>query len=306
MTNSAPSPAETRCENQQFEDLEDAQLVATYLEGNPPESERAFSELYDRYNRRLVNFAAKKLGDRDAAQDVVAEAWRKATAHLHRFDGDKGAFGSWIYTICNRLVINQYRSRDNDPQIDMATLEKNVDEDDRGFQWEDETYLPDSMAQGRQIREAVEEALLRLEPYHRRPLRLYHLQGKMYKQIAEELSLPIGTVKSRICRACARFRDAWEEMDPDVDAPLPEEGEDDLPDVSALASLAAREAHEIRERARDELPARASGLWDWLDDVAADYGVSRSPLLHALRGEGAYSGFSPDLTESLPSEDQAA
>ena len=58
----------------------DGELVAAHLDGVPG----AFSELYDRYRDRLVQFIWRKTGDRDRAEDLVQEAFIRVTRHLHR------------------------------------------------------------------------------------------------------------------------------------------------------------------------------------------------------------------------------
>src|SRR5690606_31020956 len=84
----------------------DGELVAAHLGGHPG----AFTELYDRYRDKLVQFIARKTGDRDRAEDLVQEAFIRVTRHLHRFDQSK-KFSTWIYTICSNLAKNRSEER---------------------------------------------------------------------------------------------------------------------------------------------------------------------------------------------------
>src|SRR3979490_3581221 len=86
--------------------MEDAEIVASFLEGE----ERAFQELVERYQTRLLNFIYRTIGDREKAEDLVQEVFIRVFRHLHRFDQTK-KFSTWIYTIASNLAKNELRNR---------------------------------------------------------------------------------------------------------------------------------------------------------------------------------------------------
>ena len=74
--------------------LEDVEVITAFLGGE----ERAFQELVERYQGRLLNFVYRTVGDRERAEDLVQEVFVRVYRHLHRFDQEK-KFSTWVYAI---------------------------------------------------------------------------------------------------------------------------------------------------------------------------------------------------------------
>ena len=180
--------------------LDDSQAVAAYLAG----MSEAFDELVDRYQKRLLNFVYRTIGDRERAEDLVQEVFIRVHRHIQRFDQSK-KFSTWIYTIASNLAKNELRNRSRSPLILFQTIKKNWDTDHRPLQFEDHHYRPDDLYRKRHLRELVEWAVAQLPEHHRVVFVLRELEGKTYEQIAEITDCNIGTVKSRLNRARRRF-----------------------------------------------------------------------------------------------------
>ncbi len=112
--------------------LTDSQVVQRFLEGDS----RSFGELVDRYDKRLLNFVYRTVGDRERAQDLVQETFVRVYRHLHRFDQTK-KFSTWIYTIAGNLAKNELRNRSRNPLVLFQTIKKNWEADHRPLEWED-------------------------------------------------------------------------------------------------------------------------------------------------------------------------
>jgi RNA polymerase sigma-70 factor, ECF subfamily len=180
--------------------LEDHAVVAVFLEGE----ERAFQELVERYQTRLLNFVYRTVGDRERAEDLVQEVFIRVYRHLHRFDPAK-KFSTWIYTIASNLAKNELRNRSRNPLVLFQTIRKHWEDDDRPLQFEDATSRPDDMYRKRYLREVVEASVARLPEHHRQVFVLRELEGKSYEEIAEITNCNLGTVKSRLNRARTSF-----------------------------------------------------------------------------------------------------
>ena len=181
-------------------DLSDEELVTAHLDGRPG----SFQHLYHRYRDRLLHFIMRKTGDADRAQDLVQEAFIRVTRHLHRFDTSK-KFSTWIYTIASNLSKNELRNRSRSPLVLFQKLESSWDDDHRPIQFEDSRMRPDDLYRKRYLRRIVEETVEELPEHHRLVFRLRELEGKSYEEIAEITDCNLGTVKSRLNRARARF-----------------------------------------------------------------------------------------------------
>ena len=135
----------------ELKELNDAELVAEYLEGG----RFAFQELVGRYHDRLLNFIYRTIGDRDRSEDLVQETFVRVYRHLHRFDPTK-KFSTWIYTIASNLAKNELRNRSRNPMVLFQAIKKNWDADHRPLQWEDRSYAPDDLFRKRHLRAQVE------------------------------------------------------------------------------------------------------------------------------------------------------
>ena len=179
----------------------DSDVVAAYLAGD----RRSFDVLVDRYQRRLLNFVYRTIGDRERAEDLVQEVFIRVHRHLHRFDQSK-KFSTWIYTIASNLAKNELRNRSRNPLVLFQTISKRDGEaDQRPLQFEDLRSRPDDLFHKRHLRELVEGAVAELPEHHRIVFVLRELEGKTYEEIAEITDCNLGTVKSRLNRARNRF-----------------------------------------------------------------------------------------------------
>ena len=190
---------------EQLRGLDDAGVVTAFLGGE----ERAFQELVERYQTRLLNFVYRTIGDREKAEDLVQEVFIRVYRHLHRFDRSK-KFSTWIYTIASNLAKNELRNRSRNPLVLFQTIRKSWQDDDRPLQFEDTTSRPDDLYRKRHLRELVEESVAKLPAHHREVFVLRELEGKSYEEIAEITSCNLGTVKSRLNRARSAFAEIIE------------------------------------------------------------------------------------------------
>ena len=201
----APRPAAGGSVREQLRTLDDSAVVAQFLAGE----ERAFQELVDRYQTRLLNFVYRTIGDREKAEDLVQEVFIRVYRHLHRFDTSK-KFSTWIYTIASNLAKNELRNRSRNPLVLFQTIKKNWEDEDRPLQFEDATSRPDDLYRKRHLRELVDEATAKLPEHHRQVFVLRELEGKSYEEIAEITDCNLGTVKSRLNRARNAFAEIIE------------------------------------------------------------------------------------------------
>ena len=180
--------------------LDDSSVVAAFLAGR----QRGFDVLVDRYQKRLLNFIYRTIGDRERSEDLVQEVFIRVHRHLHRFDQTR-KFSTWIYTIASNLAKNELRNRSRSPLVLFQTIRKNWEADHRPLQFEDRHYRPEDLYRKRQLRELVEWAVKQLPEHHRVVFVLRELEGKTYEEIAEITDCNLGTVKSRLNRARNRF-----------------------------------------------------------------------------------------------------
>lgn len=173
-------------------DVSDGELIVRVGAGDRD----AFEELYRRYARSVLGLALRKLGDRgrseDAVQEIFASLWRAARS----YDPARGPGAPWLYTIARNAIVDGLR-RAPEPAAE-APDEPSGD------------VGPADRAEASWLAWRVHRALEAL-PGHERPLiELAYYSGLSQSEIAEFLSLPLGTVKTRTRAALARLADELE------------------------------------------------------------------------------------------------
>ena len=175
----------------------------------------AFRMLVERYQGRAYGLALRVLRDEEQAKDAVQDAFLKVYRSLDRFEGRAG-FYTWLY----RIVMNQCLDR------------KRRDKSDREVEWNDESAAgvlnasesaaspagrdadreaPDVAIERSEIRQAVARAIDALPEDARRTIQLREIDGLSYKEIAEAMGIPKGTVMSRLHYARQRLRELLQE-----------------------------------------------------------------------------------------------
>ena len=159
------------------------------------QDKEAFKELFAYFAPRIKGFFQGQGSSSDKADEVVQEAmvnvWRKS----HLFDPTKAKASTWIFTVARNARIDLLR-KENRPEPDFSDPSFLTDSEPQP----DEIYERDNEAQRLQV------VLAQLPEEQSKVLRLAFFEQKAHAEIAEELDLPLGTVKSRIRLAFKRLR----------------------------------------------------------------------------------------------------
>ncbi len=177
----------------------DEDLVREFIDGD----ERAFRDLMDRYSRRMVNYIYRIIGDRDRAEDLLQDTFIRVYRNIHRFDQSR-KFSTWLYTIATNLAKNELRNAGRSPLMYFQNFFFRKDEPQM-FEAADKAGRPDDELYQKQLENIVSTAVEKMPNRHRLVFSLRETQGKSYEEIAEILGCNIGTVKSRLNRARAKF-----------------------------------------------------------------------------------------------------
>jgi RNA polymerase sigma-70 factor (ECF subfamily) len=183
------------------EELEsDSYLVERTLDGDIA----GFEKLVTRYQNKILGYVARMTnGDREEAEDITQEAFIKAYRNLGSFRG-QASFSTWLYKIATNLCIDRARTRKRRPQ-QAYSLDEPFDNDEGGGGREiaDSRFEPSKGVERDELRTLVRQTVGEMPEKQRQVLIMCDLQGMAYENIAEVLSIPLGTVKSRIFHARA-------------------------------------------------------------------------------------------------------
>ncbi len=165
---------------------------------------RAFEPLVARYRQRVYRLAFNVLRDAEEAWDVAQEAFIRAYQAIPSFRG-QSAFYTWLFRITMNLASDRARQR---AARGRAFGSERVEEEEWDRALVDPGETPADSAARAEARRRIERALRSLPEHHRAIIMLSDLEGLSYREIAEVLGIPMGTVMSRLHNARKRLRQA--------------------------------------------------------------------------------------------------
>jgi RNA polymerase sigma-70 factor (ECF subfamily) len=180
------------------EDQQTGLLVRRCLGGDAT----AWEEIVRLHSRRIYNLCYRFTNSPDDAQDLAQDVFIKIYRTLGSYDVEKGAFTTWLTTITRNLLVDHFRRSRQDRLTDSidAGVREEEDAPSLGERLEDIAPRPDERLASKETQKMVQQALARLSPDLREAVILRDLQDFDYKEIAQILKVPEGTVKSRINR----------------------------------------------------------------------------------------------------------
>ncbi|WP_432799061.1 RNA polymerase sigma factor [Poriferisphaera sp. WC338] len=189
--------------------ITDEQLVADYRSGKT----ECFEQLLERYRLELFHFLIRFLGNRAAAEDVFQDAFLQIHLSADTFDISK-RFKPWLFTIAANKARDFLRKNNRRQAASLsAMIDSSGGDSGSGRSFVDlmeaDVVLPDLGAQNAEQRELVRQVVQSLPDHLREVLTLAYFNQFAYKEIAEILSIPLGTVKSRLHAAVGTFADLW-------------------------------------------------------------------------------------------------
>ena len=186
--------------------LSDEQLLAEHLNGQP----EAFELLVRRHGPELFRFLARFTGSGTLAEDVVQEAFLQVHLSAGSFDPGR-RFKPWLFTIAANKARDALRSRGRRPEVPLdAQLGS---EEDAGRRFLDllaeEAAAPSGRLEASEEKACVRAVVQEMPDNLREVLVLSYFHRFAYRDIAEILGVPLGTVKSRLHAAVAHFGQAY-------------------------------------------------------------------------------------------------
>src|SRR5579863_10201205 len=178
----------------------DSTVVERCLSGD----DAAWEELVRLHTRRIYGLCFRFIGKDSEAQDLTQEVFLRVYRTLGSFRSTEGSFSTWLARLTRNLLIDHYRRTRNERVTDS------IEDQLPGTEGRTEEKFksasrPDSAVAGREASELLQSALGRLSPELRETIILRDLQEMEYREIAEVLAIPEGTVKSRLNRGRAEL-----------------------------------------------------------------------------------------------------
>ena len=194
--------------------LTDEQLLQEHRRGR---SER-FELLVRRYSQELFRFAYRLLGSPAAAEDIVQETFLQVHLSMERFDVSR-RFRPWVFTIAANKARDYLRSQKRRPEVPLDAVADGSSDGGPSFrEFLSGRSVGPAVALEREERSSrVRQLVEQLPLYLKEVLVLGYYHGFAYKEMANVLDVPIGTIKSRLHSAVAKMGDLISSLEPDED-----------------------------------------------------------------------------------------
>jgi RNA polymerase sigma-70 factor, ECF subfamily len=176
---------------------QDQSLVMRCLSGD----ETAWEELVRVHSRQVYGLCFRFTGSAQEAQDLTQEVFLRVFRTLKSFRSTEGSFNTWLARVTRNLLIDHYRRSRQERVTDSIEEQLPVLEEEGSAA----AVRPDHQVAGREASEILQATLQKLSPDLREAVILRDLQELEYREIADVLGIPEGTVKSRINRGRAEL-----------------------------------------------------------------------------------------------------
>lgn len=189
-----------------WSDRTDEELVEIYRD----RGERgAFDELVRRYERELYSYLRRFLGDAAAAEDAFQATFLQVHLKCDKFESDRKV-RPWLYTIATNQAIDLQRRGKRHRMVSLDRRDASADEDSGTLAnlLESREEAPTAGLESNEQQRWVHEAVAELPEQLRTVVNLIYYQGMKYRDAAEVLNVPVGTVKSRMHTAVLKLNEA--------------------------------------------------------------------------------------------------
>lgn len=172
----------------------DFQLVERAKEGD----QRAYAELMQRYKDSIYFMTLKMINNKDDAMDLTVETFGKAFENLDRYKPDF-AFSTWLFRIATNNSIDFIRKK----RLSVISMDSMVDDegDDRPLQIKSDSLNPEETSIKKQQSKELKDIVDKLPSRYKTLIILRYFDELSYEEIAQQLDLPLGTVKAQLFRA---------------------------------------------------------------------------------------------------------
>lgn len=179
-----------------------------------PRDEARFNELMSDSYRKVYNMAYRLAGNRADAEDLTQEAFYRAYRSFDDYEGDR-PFENWIFRIVTRLFLDLLRNRRR--RIRAVSYDNPIGhgagaDDNLYFDMPDNSPSPEEQVMEGTFSEDLQRAMNSLSPEQRLLVTLADIEGVPYKDIADMLDKPVGTIRSRLHRTHKLIRSRLEQI----------------------------------------------------------------------------------------------
>jgi RNA polymerase sigma-70 factor, ECF subfamily len=174
--------------------LEKAIKGLLHLQKTPVLTAGDFARLYEEHVHAVFNYCLFRMGDHNLAEDLTADTFERAWRARGRYQPDRAAFSTWLFTIARRVVIDKQRQNARRPMLPLTT------------QQQDENALPEAQVEQNERRRTLYHVIQALSSHEQELIALKFGVGMTQRQMAQLLGKSESAVGSAIHRVIQKLR----------------------------------------------------------------------------------------------------
>lgn len=201
-----------------LEDVTDEQILERIQQGETD----LFGPLIRRYEKELFGYLRRYLGDEALAEDVFQNTFLKLFEKADQYERGRPV-RPWIYTMATHLAIDALRRSGRRPSVSLdQALGNDAKNPSSGVDLlANRDVDPFAQLAMKERKQLVRQSIEKLPEHLKLTLILAYYQGMKYRDIAEVMQVPVGTVKSRLHLALARLQELWQQSPTLMETPSP-------------------------------------------------------------------------------------
>ncbi len=156
--------------------------------------------IYKSYFGLISRYVHQKISDKMNAEELVSDVFIKVNTSLHRYDGNKAKFSTWIFTIAKNVLIDHFRKK----SLNVVSIDVPAFDDGNGDSVLEHIPVPtldmnplETLIDNIEM-DKIHSAIAELPENLRELITLYALKGKSYTEMSKYLDIPLGTMKARL------------------------------------------------------------------------------------------------------------
>jgi RNA polymerase sigma-70 factor, ECF subfamily len=181
----------------------ESDLIRDAADGN----REAFDTLYRKHHPQVYGVISRRMDDRDLVDDLVQITFLKAFRSLHAFRGE-AAFSTWL----TQIALNVHRSHLRSQRVRRRWVLESENPEDLVRYPRESPDSPYCVLQRRQNRDLVRQGIQTLPERYRKAVWLRYVKDRSYEEIMNALQVPMGTVKTWLCRARRQLKGEFRRM----------------------------------------------------------------------------------------------
>ncbi len=165
-----------------------------------------FDEIYNKNYNNILNYVNYKIKDSEIAKDITQDIFIKLHKHLDNYDVYQAKLTTWLRTITNNTIVDHIRSKANRFSLISTSVNQCTDDNKEYLQLPDNS-TNDNTIENNELLDNLSKAFETLKPKYKQIAEMFFIHELSYKEIAEILNIPMGSVKGNINRCRAKLQE---------------------------------------------------------------------------------------------------